>query len=237
MHRFFVTDIHDNWVVFSAEQAHQISAVLRLQPGQRLIVLDDQGWEYEAELAAVDRKRTTAVLLNQRPAANEPTRQLTLYQSLLKRDNFEWVLQKGTELGVARFAPLITERTVARRPKSEKRWQRILTEAAEQSRRGRIPELAAPVPLNQALAGLPPDATALIAWEAAEAGAVRVALSEKPAAVSLFIGPEGGFTAAEIDQARRCGVLPITLGRRILRAETAAVVAAALVLDELGELG
>ncbi len=236
MHRFFVSDIHDEWVVFSAEQAQQISAVLRMAPGQRVIVLDNAGWEYEAELAAVERKRVTAVALAKRPAANEPKCQLTLYQSLLKRDNFEWVLQKGTELGITRFVPLITERTVARRPKKADRWQRILVEAAEQSQRGRIPELAAPMRLTPALADLPSQQTSFIPWEGTTGKGLRDGLMGEETAVSIFIGPEGGFTAVEIEQAEQHGVTPITLGQRILRAETAAIAAAAIILHELGEM-
>jgi len=240
MHRFFVTDIHDDWVVFSAEQAQQISAVLRMAPGQRVIVLDNAGSEYEAELAAVEKKRVTAVILSKRPAPNEPACQLTLYQSLLKRDNFEWILQKGTELGVARFVPLITDRTVARVPKKADRWQRILIEAAEQSQRGRIPELAEPIRLPQALTELPANQTALIPWEGpwdeVNKTSIRDAGLGDETAVALFIGPEGGFTTTEIEQARQAGVLPVTMGRRILRAETAAIAAAVLVLDELGEM-
>ena len=236
MHRFFVTDIIDDWVVFSLEQAHQISVVLRMAPGQRVVVLDNAGWEYEVELAAVEKKRVTAVIRTKRPAANEPTTQLTLYQSLLKRDNFEWVLQKGVEIGVTHFVPLITERTVTRPPKKPDRWQRILTEAAEQSRRGRIPAVTAPVKWAEALTALPAGQTALIPWEEAAGTGVREALGNGATAVALFIGPEGGFTAAEIAQAQQHGVIPITLGQRILRAETAAIVAAALVLHELKEL-
>ncbi|MCP4424105.1 MAG: 16S rRNA (uracil(1498)-N(3))-methyltransferase [Chloroflexi bacterium] len=237
MHRFFVTDIHDNQIVFSPEQARQIDAVLRMEPGRRVMALDNAGWEYEVELVEVKRKRVTAVILAQRPAPNEPTNPITLYQSLLKRDNFEWVLQKGTEIGVARFVPLITERTVARPPKKPDRWRRILTEAAEQSRRGRIPELAEPTPLAQALADLPPHQTALISWENVAKTSLRDELvGASSLNVSLFIGPEGGFTAVEIEQAQKAGAIPITLGQRILRAETAAIVATAIVLHELGDM-
>ncbi len=236
MQRFFVTNVVDNWVVFTPEQAHQISAVLRMMPGQHVLALDNTGWEYEVELAAVEKKRVTAVILSKHLAANEPTSQLTLYLSLLKRDNFEWALQKGTEIGVTHFVPLITERTVARPPKKFDRWQRILTEAAEQSERGRIPALAAPVKLAPALAALPPQRPALIPWEKAVRNGLRDVLGDGETAVSLFIGPEGGFTKTEIEQAQQCGVQPITLGKRVLRAETAAIVAAALVLHELRDL-
>jgi 16S rRNA (uracil1498-N3)-methyltransferase len=237
MHRFFVTNIHNDQVIFAPEQAHQIAAVLRMEPGQPVIVLDNNGWEFEAVLADVGRKQVTAVIQHKRPVTTEPASPITLYQSLLKRDNFEWVLQKATELGVSRFVPLITERTVARLPKKTDRWQRIIIEAAEQSRRGRIPQLAEPLTLAQAATELPAQHTGLIPWEETATGSIGNYLAEKEGtAVSLFIGPEGGFTADEITLTQQHNIHPITLGQRILRAETAAIAAVTLTLYELGEM-
>ena len=117
MHRFFVTTIQDDHVIFSAEQAHQMRQVLRMAVGERVVALvAGAGWEVEAELVQVDKKGVTAVIRQKRLVTTEPTVKLTLYACLLKRDNFEWVLQKGTEIGVARFVPLISERTVAQPP-------------------------------------------------------------------------------------------------------------------------
>ena len=235
MHHFFVSDIQGDRVVFSAEQAHQMGRVLRLQPGARVVVLDNAGWQYEAELVEVGR-RATAVLHHKQPAANEPRAQLTLYQALLKRDNFEWVLQKGTEIGVTRFVPLLTARTVAQPPHKADRWQRILTEAAEQSRRGRIPALAEPLRLEDAWPQAQTADLALLPWEGASGETLAGALAGKrPSTLALFIGPEGGWTEAEVADGRAGGILPVTLGPRILRAETAAIVAAALVMHTLGE--
>lgn len=238
MHRFFVTDIHDNEVVFSPEQAHQIATVLRMEPGQPVVVLDNAGWEFDVALVDVGRKRVTAVIHHKRPVTTEPASHVTLYQSLLKRDNFEWVLQKGTELGISRFVPLLTERTVARLPKKTDRWQRILTEAAEQSRRGRIPQLAEPMSLAQAAEALLSGQIGLIPWEETGSGLIGDYLAERDrgTAVSLFIGPEGGFSTDEIELAQQHHIQPVTLGQRILRAETAAITAATLVMHQLGEL-
>jgi 16S rRNA (uracil1498-N3)-methyltransferase len=230
MHHFFVTDIQADRATFSAEQAHQIARVLRLQPGERVMVLDNAGWQYEAELVAVGRQ-VTAVLHAKQPSTNEPTSQLTLYQALLKRDNFEWVLQKGTEIGVTRFVPLITARTVAHPPNKSDRWQRILTEAAEQSRRGRIPELAAPLRLEDAYHQATKSDIALLPWEGATGETITTALAGKrPSTSAILIGPEGGWTDEEVANGRAHGITPVTLGPRILRAETAAIVSAALIL-------
>lgn len=241
MHRFFVSgswQVGDE-VVLDEAQAHQISQVLRLRPQTPLVLLDNAGWAYEVALLQVDKRQVRGRVVSRTPAPGEPTTQLTLYQALLKADKFEWVLQKGTELGVARFVPLLSERSVVQEVSQNKlaRWERIITEAAEQSGRGRVPPLISPTPFAEAVTQLPPDTLALIPYEQEKATPLKTplaALSRCP--VTLFIGAEGGWSEAEVALAKRHGVQAVTLGPRILRAETAAVVAAALVLHELGEM-
>lgn len=238
MHRFFISPngLHGDQVLFEDATAHQIRNVLRMKSGAHLIVLDNAGWEYEVELTEVEKPSVRGTIHEKRAAEGEPTAAITLYQCLLKKDNFEWVLQKCTEIGVSRFVPVISQRTVITQVKANKldRWERIITEAAEQSRRGRIPELAEPLDFAAALDDLHTDC-ALIPWEEATETTLRAALAAHPTAqsVALFIGPEGGFDPAEVAQAAEADVQPITLGSRILRAETAAVVASALVLHEV----
>lgn len=243
MHRFFITpeQLYNGRVFFSDEQAQQIQKVLRLRPSQRVTVLDNTGWAYAVELVLVSRKETSGEVLARQPAGGEPDVTITLYQSVIKWDRFEWVLQKCTELGVARFVPVITERSMLKmndeiNPNKVVRWRRIIIEAAEQSRRGRLPELAPTMGLPEAMTA--PDADmALIPWEAAAGTNIGAALANRrPRSIALFIGPEGGFTEDEVAAAAGHGIVPVTLGQRILRAETAAVVAAALALHELGEM-
>ncbi|VAW32313.1 16S rRNA (uracil(1498)-N(3))-methyltransferase [hydrothermal vent metagenome] len=243
MHRFFISpkNINKEQVSFPIEIAHQIRNVLRLSVDTAVIVLDNSGWEYEVNLRQVDRQHVVGQAVAKRPSPNEPTAHLTLYQSLMKRDKFEWVLQKGTEIGVSHFVPLVTQRSLIQKVdiKDGKlaRWEKIITEAAEQSRRGRIPTLQTPVTLGQALAKHPSQ-PGLIAWEETKDVTLREVLSagKRPSTISLFIGPEGGFAAEEIGAAQTVGLTPITLGKRILRAETAALVASALILYELDEI-
>lgn len=237
MHRFFVAPdrLTETAVTFPAALAHQVRTVLRLPPGDEVVVLDNTGQEYTVTLVDVTREQVTGQITGKRPSPGEPAVQLTLYAALLKRDNFEWVLQKGTEIGITRFIPLLTRRTVvtAVSPAKQERWQRILIEAAEQSRRGRVPTLAPPLPLTTALSTLTTD-LALIPWEEMTGYDLRAALSgQHPRSVALFIGPEGGFDPAEVAQATAQGVIPVTLGPRILRAETAVLVASALIIHEL----
>lgn len=244
MHRFFLSpqQIQGDQVLFRDDQAHQLSQVLRLGPGDCVLVLDDSGLEYVVALDRIDRRRAIGRIEAQRPSSGEPGTHLTLFQSLLQRDKFEWVLQKCTEVGVARFIPVITRRSRVRNatavtPDRLARWQRIIAEAAEQSGRGRLPSLEPPISLENALEGLASFDRVLMPWEAAgPAETICGELATPAATVALFIGPEGGFDAEEAALAQSRGAVPVTLGRRILRAETAAVVASALVLHELGDM-
>ena len=240
MHRFFVDPqcFSGNRIVLPADTAHQIRKVLRLRVGAAIMVLDNSGAEYEVVLRQVDKQQVVGEAIAKRPCPNEPSIHLTLYQALMKRDKFEWVLQKGTEIGVSQFVPIITRRSLVQdvdiKANKQARWHKIITEAAEQSRRGRIPELHPPQTLAQAVAAHPAQ-PGLIAWEEEQGLHLRRALAgwERPSRISLFIGPEGGFAADEIEAAQSVGIRAITLGKRILRAETAALVASALVLYEL----
>ncbi len=199
---------------------------------------DDTGREYRVELARVTRESVSGRVVETLTESREARTELILYQGLLKADKFEWVLQKGTELGIAAFIPLITERVVAADVSRNKRsrWERILTEAAEQSGRTRIPRLADAtlfeVALKEAQAG---GGCALVAWEGERATDLRSALCPE-GRVHLFIGPEGGLSKDEIVEARSHGVQPMTLGPRILRAETAGLVAASAIMFARGEI-
>lgn len=247
MHRFFISEenLQGESVVLKDKQAHQICNVLRMSPGEHIIVLNNQGWEYEVALESVGKSEITGHVIEKREATGEPAVQITLYQSLVKQDKFEWILQKCTEVGVRRFVPLITQRSVIRDAddiglKKLSRWRSIIKEAAEQSGRGLIPELSRAISLEKAIGNLAGFGCCLIASRQTEGLGVRRALrrSDKrsPATIALFVGPEGGFTEEEMKHSRATGIVPISLGRRILRTETAAVVAASLILYELNEM-
>ena len=247
-HRFFIPPewLTGNAVAIAGHQAQQIARVLRMRPGDRVVVLDDSGWEFEVQLTRVQPELARGEVVSRRPAAGEPHTRIILYQGMLKSDRFEYVLQKGTELGIVEFVPLITSRTVAldrdAPGKKDPRWRLIIQEAAEQSRRGRKPTLRPAMPFAQACEEVSHcSGLKLLPWEEESRdslrGVLRAATPEsKGATVHLFVGPEGGLTGNEVDMARGHGLLPVTLGRRILRAETAGVVAAAAILYEWGDL-
>jgi len=245
-HRFFIPPewLTGDTVAITGPQAHQIARVLRMRPGDHLVVLDDSGWEFEAQLLAVQPELVRGEVVSRRAALGEPQTRITLYQGVLKSDRFEFVLQKGTELGIVEFVPLVTARTVAldrdAPGKKHGRWQAIVQEAAEQSRRGRKPALQAAMPFAQACEEVSRRAgLKLLPWEEESGLCLRNALRAAAGTggvVHLFVGPEGGFSREEVELARGHGLLPVTLGRRILRAETAGLVAAAAILYERGDL-
>jgi 16S rRNA (uracil1498-N3)-methyltransferase len=246
VHRFFVThtQLAQQPVVLTGDVAHQMRRVLRLAPGDRVLLLDGDGLACEAEISTITAKDVRLVVLRRGIATGEPRVHITLYQAVLKGERFAWALQKGTEVGISAFVPLITERTIiddlhAVAAKAE-RWQRIVQEAAEQCGRGRVPQLLPGQLLRQALkASLWPGALRVIPWEGEHAASLASVLAQcnlnDDARIEVFVGPEGGYTDAEIDWARGHDVQPVSLGPRILRAETAGLVAAAAMLYHAGE--
>lgn len=245
MNRFFVDPavLVDGPILLDGGMAHQMARVLRLRPGDRVVLLDGSGQEVVAELRQVRPHGVVACPVERRPGRPEPACAVTVYQGVLRPARFEWLLEKGTELGVVAFVPLLTERSVVRPEDGGKadRWRRIVREAAEQCGRAVLPEVRPPARLTDAIGGA--GGLRLLCWEASEGPGLRMTLREavaagaRPAAVSLFMGPEGGFTEAEVEAAREAGAHVVSLGRRILRSETAGLAAAAAVLYELGELG
>jgi 16S rRNA (uracil1498-N3)-methyltransferase len=218
--------------------------VLRLRPGERVIAFDGLGNEYTVSLTNLRDEQAIGTIESQSSLATEPSLQLTLYQALLPREKFELVLQKATELGVSTFVPLATERSLVPPASLDaarlQRWRRIVEESAEQSGRGGVPAVKSPQSLKDALAEVQGQ-PALLAWERESQRGLRQTLTElrkgdELTELALFVGPEGGFSPAEADSARESGLTTVSLGPRILRAETAGPVLAALVLYELGEL-
>ncbi len=241
MHRFFVSpaSIQAGQVVFPPETAHQIASVLRLHAGQRLCVLDNLGNEYTVELTEAGQKAAVANIIEQKPAQGEPPFHLALYLCLAQREKFEWMLQKCTETGAATFIPVISSRSlvqdVAETNKKTARWEKIIQEAAEQSGRVHIPGLKPAVSFAQAVRQ--GQGKRIILWEQEHSTDLRQALSgvtvNNSPEISLLVGPEGGFSDEEVRLAQQAGWQPVSLGRRILRMETAAIVATALVIYEL----
>lgn len=225
VHRFFVPpgDAAGDRFPIPGSIEHQLRRVLRLRDGDEVVLLPGDGTEVACRIEAAD-----CVVLERRGSRGEPAHRLTIVQALLKGDALDTVVQQGTEVGVARFRLVVTERCVARdlSPRRLERLRTIAREAAEQSERGVVPAVDGPEELASALE----PASVLLAERDAP-----VRLSDLPAPPALVIGPEGGFTAAELTAAHHAGVTLAGLGPRILRSQTVAAAATAIVLSGTGD--
>ena len=225
VHRFFVLPaeaVGDRFPLPGSIQ-HQVRRVLRMRDGEVLVLLTGDGSEAICRLEGGE-----CVVEARRPSVAEPAHRLTVVQALLKGDGLETVIRQGTEVGVAAFRLVVTERCVARDLSSRRldRLRSIAREAAEQSERGTVPSVDGPIPLAGELR---PESVLLAERE----GVTRLAALGAPA--SLIIGPEGGFAPGELAAASAAGLQIAWLGPRILRAETVAVAAAAAVLSRTGD--
>lgn len=229
MHRFYVPEVGDGRAKLRQAQVYQLRHVLRLHDGDELAVFDGSGKEWLARLQG-----ETAELVRPIEGVVEPQTQLTLFQATIKPARLELVLQKGTELGITRFVPFAAERSV-RTAERRARWQSIVAEAAEQSGRRIVPEIASVLSFDEAVAEATSRGVPFMPWEGADRPKLS-AVHRHCRHLALIVGPEGGFTENEVERARARGAVTVTLGRRILRSETAAIVAAALLLHLNGEL-
>ena len=222
-------------VVIDGPQAHYLVKVMRLAEGDAVILCDDETGEWAARASSVGKREVSLIpeaLLRMR----EQVPDFTLVAALLKKPQFDMVLEKACELGVRRIQPVITRRCVADRL-NPARARAILTEAAEQCARTALPELAEPVKLEALLRGWPEDRLLFFADETGGAPAAA-AFAARSGAAALLIGPEGGFDGAERDAIRALSqAQAIALGPRILRGETAAIAGAALWMAIAGDWG
>ena len=226
-----------------SEEAKHAAQVLRLRPGEEIYAVDESGARFLAALTEVSKAECTCEIREALPD-NEPPVRVTLYQGLPKADKLDFVVQKLTELGAARVAPVKMERCVVKldgkdAQKRQERLQRIAREAAKQCKRGRAPEVLVPQSWKQLEPEMRKHDLLLVPWEDAEGYGLSAARGEFPDArdIGIVIGPEGGMSAGEIDALTELGAKPITLGPRILRTETAAVAACAMTMLLWGDLG
>jgi 16S rRNA (uracil1498-N3)-methyltransferase len=221
-------------ITLTADEARHLREVLRLKPGDEVSVFDGVGKEFRARVAQARREFAELNLAEEiQPARPESPLQITLAVALLKGEKFDLVVQKATELGVYKLAPLMTRfadiklRDENDASKRVARWQRIALEAAKQCGRAVVPEVSLPVALTAVL-----DASCVLFSEKDGQELTRIDTDK----VTAIVGSEGGWSDEELDQARAAGAQIVTLGGRILRAETAAITAAALLQHRFGDL-
>ena len=225
-------------LILDGDEHQHLGRVLRARPGDQVVVFDGRGNEFDAEVVAAGRD-TTELALGARRAALAATVRITLLQSVARGERMDWIVQKTCELGVARIVPVLTSRVVARpagSPTRRARWEKIAREAARQSGRADVPEVSEPISLGRALAESDPQDLRLALWEVSRGQPLRKALPSTPRPTTVLVGPEGGFSDDEIAAAKAAGFQIVTLGPRILRVETAALVAVTLVQASAGGL-
>ncbi|MCC2670798.1 MAG: rRNA ((1498)-N(3))-methyltransferase [Armatimonadetes bacterium] len=236
MHRFYVPfeTLAAAEILLPAEIAHQVVRVLRLRVGEPIVLFAGDGAEYEVVIDAITGKQVRVLPRERRTPDRDLPCALEMGVAVLKGEKLEWTVQKLTELGATTITLLQTERTVS--TAGEERWskrierlRRVAREAAEQCGAVRVPEVHEPCGLDVLLARPDEPAGSRLILDPYAAEPLAACLRPYPARLTILIGPEGGFSPAEVQRARDAGVRPVLLGRRVLRAETASLAAAAVV--------
>ena len=245
MHRFFIKSIikKTKQVIIPENLRHQLINVLRLSVGDKITLFDNSGWEYITELKEIKKDNLIGFIIEKQKNSSEPTIKITLYQPILKSDKFEFILQKGTELGVTNFVPIFCDRSIKRwnddqiLTKKYPRWKKIITEASEQCQRGIIPELNKPLDFTKAITYPNKNMSKFIALTGNKNSKLKqIPQSNINMEIGLFTGPEGGFTKEEIELSKANSIKPISLGNRILRAETATIILINAILIKFDEI-
>ncbi len=243
MNRFFVdaADVgEDRICIRSKEDVKHITKVLRLREGDEIEISDSSQWEYVGQIQSMEDGIIQAKILDKQTFAREPEVQVTLFQGIPKQSKMESIVQKCTELGIYEFVPVFMERTVVvdkgNFDKKIQRWQKIAAEAVKQCRRGIIPHVEDAVKFRQMVRLLQSFDLVLFPYENETGRTVKDALRSleaRPKSIAVIIGPEGGFSDTEAEQLKTLGADCVSLGRTILRTETAGMAALAMIMYEL----
>jgi 16S rRNA (uracil1498-N3)-methyltransferase len=246
MNRFFVEAQNlsrDRFRITGSDVRH-INRVLRLRPGDRIVVVTSEGKEWEARVERLDNQQVAGTLVQDISIAREARLKITLIQGLPKAGKMDDIIQKGTEVGMVCFIPLSSERAVVRLDEDKgqqktERWQKIAEEAAKQARRTVIPLVTLPATLSEVLESRENGCLDIMLWEGEQSVSLRDIWHEAAPVerIRLLVGPEGGFSPKEAEEAVASGVRTVTLGPRILRTETAGLVAASALFYAAGDLG
>ena len=231
-------NIQGDTIELDEETSLHLSRVLRCKTGDRITVGDGNDIDYECEITEITKRCVTAKILDKHLNLNEPSVKITLYQGLPKGDKAELIIQKCVEIGVCEIVPVKTERSVVnwdkKADKKVERWNKIARSAAEQCGRGKIPVVGDVLTFKQAVEDSQKCSGRLIPYENEQQNGLKQFCDNfKGESIAVFIGPEGGFSPDEIELAKQNGIMPVTLGKRILRTETAGLVTAVILLHRL----
>lgn len=248
MSRYFIfRDFKPNDIInISGEDAYHIIKVLRHKVGDRIEISNGQNLEGTVVIQNIDHKNLQIVSRVTNIYKREDTKlRITLFQGIPKGNKFDFILQKNTEIGVTNFVPIFTERTIVKLSKERAkkrlvRWRKIVIEASKQCRRIDIPKVHHPIKFTSIFDSLKDFDLVLMPWEEEKSQTIKRVLrniEDTMEKIAVLIGPEGGFSSNEVKQVIRYGAIPVTLGSRILRTETAGIVVSTILMYELGDLG
>src|SRR5262245_45777472 len=242
-HRFYAApcSFTETSVRLEADEAHHLTRVLRLGAGAGVFVFDGEGVEYECEVARVAKHEVDLNLLRRLDDVVESPLRLTLAQSLIKGDKFDWVIQKTTELGVTRIVPLVTDHSDVKRAEERaeqrlQRWRRISLEALKQCGRRKLVEICEPAAFDDFCEPAAQDTCLIFSERGGESLAEVSAKLRGADQLIVCVASEGGWSERELRKAESCGFTPVSLGTRVLRTETAAIAAVTLAQHIFGDL-
>jgi len=245
MARFYVPQprIEDGMLKVEGDEVKHIRKVLRLKAGDEVSVFDGLGNEFEGDIVEEGLSSVVVRVKSVHSSKSDSPLEVTLAQSLLKGEKMDYLIQKATELGIEKIIPFLSSRSVpllekSKRLKRHQRWERIAIEASKQCGRGVVPAIESLQDYSEMLKKASPNVFRLILWER-EGTRLKELLegSSERKRIFFVIGPEGGFSEGEVNEAKRVGFIPVTLGRRILRAETASLCFLSILQYEQGDMG
>ncbi len=240
MPRFFTQTISAEGGIISGDDAKHISRVLRMKVGELLTACDTKGYDYDCLIESLSDREVSLRVLEVRPSQSEPDVRVSLYQAMPKGDKLELIIQKAVELGVDSITPVMTRRCVSKpdsksMAKKLERYNRIALEAAKQSGRGKVPQVCPMLDLPQALDEMAQTSCPILFYENATAPAKQV-IDGAGKEIAVLIGSEGGFDESEVELAIQKGCQVLSLGKRILRCETAPLAALSIIMFETGNM-
>lgn len=240
MANFFVErdEFWQNPIIIEGDEANHMIKVLRMKAGDSLTLFDGDGNCVDGEIEKIEGKSVFVKVLERYASESEPKLKITLFQGIPKNPKMDLIIQKATELGVTRIVPVNTKRIVAKIDKDAKieRLQRIAFEAAKQCGRAYVPLVDSPVSFDKAIEMMQELDAAVIPYECEKDGRLADCIPKGIKSLGIIIGPEGGFEETEVEKAEKAGVRRVTLGKRILRTETAGLIASALCLYIAGDM-
>ncbi|MBE6013707.1 16S rRNA (uracil(1498)-N(3))-methyltransferase [Anaeropeptidivorans aminofermentans] len=243
MPRFFISSesVEDGSFTPFPDDIKHIVNVLRMKEGELLTLCDSKGFDYKCRIKDISKNSISLELISKNKSVSEPEVKITLYQGIPKQDKMELIIQKAVELGIYRIVPVDTERAIVslkgKEDKKISRWQKIAESASKQSGRGIVPEIAQVMTFKEAVSEASKERLSFIPYELEEEKLLsNIIRGFSGESMSYFIGPEGGFSEKEVELAREHEIIPVSLGKRILRTETAGLAVLSAIMYELGEL-